>query len=72
MSATVKIDLTIPAPLDLGGSLVRLKPGLNDVDPAAWAEVKDSAVTRGYLATGELVVVEEPAPEADEKKGKGK
>lgn len=69
MSAIVKLDLTIPAPLDLGGSLIRLKPGLNDVDAAAWAQVKDSAVTRGYLAAGELVVVEEP--KAEDPKGKG-
>jgi len=61
---TVKLDLTIPAPLDLGGSLICLKPGLNDVDAAAWDQVKDSAVTKGYLAAGELVVVEEPDDKA--------
>lgn len=69
MGTTVKIELNIPAPLDLGGSLVRLVPGVNDVDAAAWAAVKDGPVTKGYLAAKEIVVIDEP--KAEDPKGKG-
>ena len=64
------INLTIPRLLDLDGTTVRLRPGLNDINPAAWAKVKDDPYTQHHLAAGEIVVVEEPAPEAP--KGKGK
>lgn len=65
----MKVISNIAAPLDLGGNLIRLLPGVNEVDAAAWSQVKDRQVTRGYIDSGELVVIEEPKPE--ESKGKG-
>lgn len=60
----MKIRSNVMAPLDLGGDLLRLLPGDNEVKPEVWAKVKDRRITRALLDSGELVVVEAPkAPE---------
>lgn len=58
----MRITLTLTAPLDLGGTTVRLKPGVNEVSPEAWAQVEASPITRHYVQSG-AVVVERPASE---------
>lgn len=64
----MRIHSTVMAPLDLGGGLIRLLPGDNEIEPALWAQVADRPVTRGYLDSGELVIVEgAPAPTPPQK-----
>lgn len=64
----MKIRSNVMAPLDLGGDLLRLLPGDNEVKPEVWAKVKDRKVTKALLACGDLVIVEgAPAPTPPQK-----
>lgn len=55
----VKVTLNLPTYLDLCGQKVRLKPGVNEVDPRAWAAVQDHPITQHYIST-RAIEVEKP------------
>lgn len=48
----------------LGGDVIALKPGVNDVAPATWAELKKIAVISHSIAEGHLVEVDAPEAKA--------
>lgn len=52
----VKVTLNLPTYLDLCGQTVRLKPGVNEVDPKAWAAVQDHPITQHYISTRAIEV----------------
>ena len=56
----VKVMLNLPTYLDLCGQKVRLKPGVNDVDPKVWAVVQDHPLTQHYISA-RAIEVEVPA-----------
>lgn len=56
----VKVTLNLPTYLDLCGQTVRLKPGVNEVDPKAWAAVQDHPITQHYISA-RAIEVEKPA-----------
>lgn len=68
----MKIRSNVMAPVDLGGGLVRLLPGDNEVDPKAWGKVKDRRVTLAYLESEEIVVLEAPKETAAQRKAREK
>ena len=55
----IKVTLNLPTYLDLCGQKVRLKPGVNEVDPKAWAAVQDHPITQHYIST-RAIEVEKP------------
>lgn len=56
----MKVTLNLPTYLDLCGAKVRLKPGVNDVDPKVWAVVQDHPITHHYISA-RAIEVEKPA-----------
>lgn len=56
----VKVTLFLPTYLDICGQTVRLKPGVNEVDPKVWAAVQDHPITQHYISA-RAIEVEKPA-----------
>mgnify|MGYP001379950772 CR=1 FL=1 len=52
----VKVTLNLPTYLDICGQTVRLKPGVNEVDPKAWAAVQDHPITQHYISARAIAV----------------
>lgn len=69
----IKVTLNLLCPVSLCGGAVRLLPGGNEVDPAAWAQVEKHPITRALIEERSLVVeaLQAPAQTDGGKQGKG-